>query len=87
MNKSDYIEIEDVASEERIRPDSAMPEDNVGPGDDFGANGGTNQQRAKGDGDRAQGERTNYAGGEQRLYAFRSAPSIRSRSQRSQIIG
>jgi hypothetical protein len=59
MKKSDYIDIEDVASEERIRPDSAMPEDDVGAGDDFGANGGgTNQQRANGDGDRAQGERT-----------------------------
>src|SRR5262249_26212658 len=47
---------EDVASEERIRPE---PEDDVGAGDDFGANGGgTNHQRANGGGDRAQGERT-----------------------------
>jgi len=50
MNKSDYIDIEDVASEECIRPDSA--------GDDFGANGDADQQRANGDGDRAQGRRT-----------------------------
>jgi putative DNA primase/helicase len=57
MKKSDYIDIEDVAREERIRPDSAMPEDDVGAGDDFGANGSADQQRAKGNGAGAQGER------------------------------
>src|SRR5262245_21126671 len=52
--KDDYIDIEDVASEEHIRPDSAMPEDDVGVGDDFGANGGAKEQHAKGDGERAR---------------------------------
>ena len=57
--KWDFINIEDVASEEHIHPDD------VGAGDDFGANGGANQQRANGDGGRAQGERVKDDGGDQ----------------------